>query len=116
MFWFIPVLIVLGWTYYEELDAGSSVQSLTTDSNGKITSHQRDGTSQNILRENQTGEVQIGTGTVPGAGAPFEGFIINGGVGIYPTLQLFSNSTSEEGSIFFGIAGAGNANNGSLFK
>ena len=51
LYWFIPAFIVLGWTYYEDLNAGSSVQSLTTDSNGKLQAHLRDGTQATIVTD-----------------------------------------------------------------
>ena len=60
------ILTVVG-IIQDKVDAGSSVQSLSTDSNGKITASQRDGTSQQILSSGSTensliGRTNIGSG------------------------------------------------------
>lgn len=60
------VLGVVGFLAYEKIDAGSSIQSLSTDSNGRITAHERDGSSQTVITGtgNQTinGDLNV-TGT-----------------------------------------------------
>ena len=56
LYWFIPAFILLGWTYYEQLDAGSSVQSLTTDDNGNVIAIVRDGSSKKMISRSLGGE------------------------------------------------------------
>ena len=51
LYWVLPILLLSAgvWVSYETLDAGSSIQSLTTSASGQITAHQRDGTSEVLV-------------------------------------------------------------------
>ena len=75
-----PIILTSSFLIYEEIDAGSSVQSLTTDASGKIVAHKRDGGSTAVLNDDGNGKFAIPVGSfTPTADVDIRGTLYVGG-------------------------------------